>query len=123
MPTGTPTQQVTTLLERVQSLREHSQMREIQERKARRLHIKKLLSNKYRELDRAWSQDFQIGSRVMVKFIGETNRPSWQAQVTARLGDDGFQVKWTQADKLPPKQKIGMPYRVSSHRAPTQQYR
>ena len=42
MPTGTPTQQVAALLERVQSLSEHSQMREIQERKA---HFKKRAEN------------------------------------------------------------------------------
>ena len=115
MPDGTAAQQVNKLFERVQNLSDHSVMSQIRERKQRRLHIKELLSKKIRELDLTWEQVFHVGSDVLVKFTGETNRPTWPAQVTA-IHDGGFQVKWTQTTKMPRNQKIGMLYNVPATR-------
>ena len=52
MAEGTPTQQVTTLYNRVQDLGEELQVREIQARKQLRNEIHKQLPAKYLEIDR-----------------------------------------------------------------------
>ena len=69
-----------------------------------------------------WNQDFKVGAPVLVKFTGETKKPTWPAQLVA-VRDGGFEVKWTQPNKLPDGQKLGGTYFVSSHRAPANAYR
>ena len=73
---GTPAQNVTKLYDKIQDLGEQLEIQCIKERKARREQIKKLLSKAYSELDRLWLQDFEVDSRVLVKFTGETCKPT-----------------------------------------------
>ena len=69
-----------------------------------------------------WNQDFKVGQYVLVKFTGETNKPTWPAQLVAKH-DDRLQVMWTQKHKMPSGQKLGDLYSVCTHRVPANAYR
>ena len=120
--TGTPTQQFTQLYNRVQDLGEHIQIKAIQERKLRRSQITNLLPKKYTELDVLWNQNFCVGDAVLVKFTGESKRPTWPAEVVEILSAE-FVVRWTSKDNLPPGQTMKDKYCVNDHRMATNYYR
>ena len=71
---------------------------------------------------RRWNQDFKVGQSVLVKFTGETIKPTWPAQLVAKH-EDRFQVMWTQKNKIPRGQQLGGLYSVCAHRAPANAYR
>ena len=79
---GSNTQQVTAMLTRIQNLGDKHEISEVRARQKRRNMIQQLLVENYDQLDQTWRQKFVVGSKVMVKWTGESNKPSWPAEVT-----------------------------------------
>ena len=122
LPPGSNTQQVTAMLARIQNLGDKHEISEVCDRQKLRTTIRQLLDEKYDQLDQAWKQNFIVGSKVMVKWTGETKKPSWPAEVTV-VSKDGFQVRWTTASKMPTSQTVGGSYHVCAHRSAKNLYR
>ena len=93
------------------------------DRRKKRKHFHIQIPKHLKELDNWLKQDFKVGSKVKVKFRGDKGKPSWPAEV-ATIEHDSFQIKWTNASKIPHGQKIGDTYKVHNERhGPKQQYR
>ena len=87
-------------------VRAQRDLEKIHERRKKRKYFHEQIPKHLKELDKWLKQDFQVGSKVHVKYRGDTMKPSWPAELIA-INQDSFKVKWNNVMKVPPGERVG----------------
>ena len=95
----------------------------IRDRRRKRKYFNIQIPQHLKELDKWLGQRFRVGNKVKVKFRGDTNTPSWPAEIIG-IGAASFKVKWTSEEKVPPGEQVGKTFSVHNERyGASKQYR